>query len=76
MKKQKSFPLVLERPQCDNASIVSGMEFQSGVGGNRKLGRRWRQVVWLLAAILECLSAFGYLCRKLYKGGLVTDRSV
>jgi len=46
MKKQKSFQLVLERPQCDNASIVSGMEFQSGVGGNRKLGRRWRQVVW------------------------------
>jgi len=46
MKKQKSFQLVLDDRSVDNASTVSGIEFQSGLGGNRKLGRRWRKVVW------------------------------
>jgi len=32
--------------QCDNASTVSGIEFQRGLGGDRKLDRRWNQVVW------------------------------
>jgi len=44
--RHKKFQLVLERPQCDNASTVSGIEFQSGLGGNRKFGRRWMKVVW------------------------------
>ena len=37
---------MLERPQCDNASTVSGIEFQSGLGGNRKFDNRWSPVVW------------------------------